>query len=272
MSTGKSNRPNINLPSGSQAEMYLSRALEEFHRASNGPDLWVEEDPFLSGSFLAESQALMAAQNRRLQALRTSVLFAAITVEAFANEFSAEALGAPTARMIDKLSPADKIETAIRLATGDNTILDRGRNPMQTITALIGTRNRLVHPKPTNGLAAWTQALEDSDEEAFGPKVAEQAILAVADLIVLCVPCLPHPNIRGGLAKMIVQNKDLLTAHRQSVGPTIRDLPTKDTEGTAPLHHQMRARIRPRKTGPAGDTGTTAPEAERAGVDDPAAR
>jgi hypothetical protein len=247
MPTGRSNRPKPGLPPGSQAEMYLSRALDEFHRASNAPDLWIEEDPFLSGSLLAESQALMTAQNQRLQALRTSVLFAAITVEAFANEFASEALGAPTARMIDKLGPAEKIETAVRLATGDDTILDRGRHPMQTITTLTTTRNRLVHPKPTNGLAAWTQALEDSDEKAFGPEVAEQSILAVADLIVLCVPRLPHPNLRGGLAKMIVRNKDLLRAHRESVGPKIRDLPAKDSPRVSPFRNQMRGRIKSSK-------------------------
>ena len=67
--------------------------------------------------------------------------------------------------MIDNLSPADKVETAVRLATGDDTILDRGREPMQTVVQLIKIRNRLVHPKPSNGLAAWTQAVEESDEK-----------------------------------------------------------------------------------------------------------
>jgi hypothetical protein len=235
----------IKIPPGSQAEMYLSRALDEFYRASNPPDLWIEEDPFLAGSLLAGAQMTMTAQNRRLQALRTSVLFSAVAVEAFANEFAYEALGAPTARMIDNLGPADKIETAVRLATGDDSILDRGRQPMQTIVSLVKTRNRLVHPKPTNGLAAWTQAVEETDEDTFGPKVAEQAILAVSELIVLCVPHLPHPNLSGGLAKMIAQNKDLLTKHREGVGQTIRDLPAKGAPGTSSLHNQMRGRIKP---------------------------
>jgi hypothetical protein len=97
-------RTEITLPPGSQAEMYLSRAVEEFHRAGNPPDLWTEPDPFLADSIVfSGAQALMTAQNNRLQALRTSVLFAAITVEAFANEFASEALGAKAAEMIDNL-------------------------------------------------------------------------------------------------------------------------------------------------------------------------
>jgi hypothetical protein len=34
----------------SQAEMYLARALEEFHHASNAPDLWVPADALHRGS------------------------------------------------------------------------------------------------------------------------------------------------------------------------------------------------------------------------------
>jgi hypothetical protein len=250
-------RTEIKLPPGSQAEMYLSRAVEEFHRASNPPDLWTEPDPFLADSFVfSGAQALMTAQNNRLQALRTSVLFAAITVEAFANEFANEALGSKTAEMIDNLSPADKIETAVRLATGDDTILDRGREPMQTVVQLIKIRNRLVHPKPSNGLAAWTQAVEESDETAFGPQAAERAILQAGNLIVLCVPHMPHPNLRGGLAKMIVQNEDLLTTHRESVGPGIRDLPGKDAPGTSSIYNQMRGRITPAAAGLEGAAPT----------------
>ena len=87
-------RTEIEPPPGSQAEMYLSRAVEEFHRASNPPDLWTEPDPFLAGSIVfSGAQALMTAQNNELQALRTSVLFAAITVEAFANEFATRRSG-----------------------------------------------------------------------------------------------------------------------------------------------------------------------------------
>jgi hypothetical protein len=243
-------RTEIKLPPGSLAEMYLSRAVEEFHRTGDPPDLWTEPDPFLADSIVFSGErALMTAQNNRLQALRTSVLFAAITVEAFANEFATEALGAKTAEMVDNLSPADKVETALRLATGDDTILDRGRDPMQMVVQLIKIRNRLVHPKPSKGPAAWTQAVEESDEKAIGPQAAERAILQVANLIVLCAPHLPYPNLRGGLAKMIVQNEDLLTTHREAVGPGIRDLPGKDAPGTSSIYNQMLGRIKPAATG-----------------------
>lgn len=243
-------RTEIKPPPGSQAEMYLGRAIEEFHRASNPPDLWTEPDPFLADSIVfSGAQALMTAQNNRLQALRTAVLFAAITVEALANEFATEALGTKTAEMIDNLSPADKVETAVRLATGDDTILDRSRDPMQTVVQLIRIRNRLVHPKPSNGLAAWTQGIDESDEMAFGPQAAERAIVQVAQLIVLCVEYMPYPNLHGGLAKTVFRNKDLLTKHRELVGPRIRDLPSKDAPGTSSIYNQMRGRIKPAATG-----------------------
>jgi hypothetical protein len=69
----------------SQAEMYLARALEEFHHASNAPDLWVPADALHRGSMLASSQEVLTAKNRRLHFLRSAVLFAALSAEAFAN-------------------------------------------------------------------------------------------------------------------------------------------------------------------------------------------
>ena len=84
--------------------MYLSRALDEFHRAGNAPELWIEPDPFLKDSIVfGGAQQIVTAQNRRLQALRSCMLFAAIAVEAFANEFAYHVLGAQTAKTIDNL-------------------------------------------------------------------------------------------------------------------------------------------------------------------------
>jgi hypothetical protein len=226
--------------------MYLSRALDELHRAGNAPELWIEPDPFHKDSIaFGGAQQIMTAQNRRLQALRSCMLFAAITVEAFANEFAYHALGAQTAKTIDNLGPAEKIDTALRLAACNEDLLDRGRDPFQTVVTLVKTRNQLVHPKPSNGLAAWTQDLEDSDEDVFGPRAAERAVLAVADLIVLCVPYMPHAIQHGGLAKSVAMNKDLLKAHREAIGNRIRDLPAKDTPATPTLQHQIRGRIKP---------------------------
>ena len=134
---------------GSQAEMYLSRALDALHRAGNPPELWIEPDPFLKDSIVfGGAQQILTAQNLRLQALRSCMLFAAITVEAFANEFAYHALGAQTAKTIDNLGPAEKIDTALRLAACNGDLLDRGRDPFQTVVTLVKTRNRLVHPKP----------------------------------------------------------------------------------------------------------------------------
>jgi hypothetical protein len=176
-----------------QSEMYLIRALDEFHRAGNAPDLWMPVDDFHSETIFKGAQEVLTAKNRRLQFLRTSVLFSAIAAEAFANEFVDDTLGRNMAGTLDKLSTADKLIVGAQLVAGNTSPLDKGRQPMQDIAGLATTRDRLVHPKEKGGIAAWTQHVTEDDENRVGAAAAEGAILAVVDLVVVCNPCRSTP-------------------------------------------------------------------------------
>jgi len=102
------------------------------------------------------------------------VLFAALAIEAFANELLAELLEARDLEAVDRLEVPDKLLIGARLATGQSP-LSRGAQPLQDVAALVKKRNRLVHPKPHNGIAAWIQDVEAEDEEAIGPRAAATA-------------------------------------------------------------------------------------------------
>jgi hypothetical protein len=225
--------------------MYLRRALEEFHHSANGPELWVEVHGPIRGSPLLEgAQAKLTAVNRRLHFLRSAILFAAIAAEAFANELLDDLLSRADAEALDKLEPAEKLLMGTRLASGVSP-LDRGSEPMQGLVKLAQTRNRLVHPRPAGGYAAWAQDLEPRDDEGIGPAAACKAILTVADAIVACNPLREHARIYGAVARTIARHRSLVEGHQARAGYKIMDLPAEDDEGVPDLFGQTQESVRP---------------------------
>lgn len=103
-----------------------------------------------------------------------------MAVEAFANELLDELLTPADFDALDRLDVAAKLLIGTRLAAGGSP-LSRGAQPLQDVALLATTRNRLMHPKPKNGIAAWIQDIEATDEEAVGPKAALTAIIRVAE-------------------------------------------------------------------------------------------
>ena len=223
----------------SQAQMYLGRALEDYHHASNAPDLWVPAHALYRGSLLEGAQEVLTAKTRRLQFLRSAVLFAALAVEAYANELLADILPPRDWEALDQLKPPEKLLLGTRLAGEGESPLDRGAEPLQSVTELMKVRNRLVHARPQGGIAAWVQDVEEADERAIGPDAALNAILRVSETVVACNPLRPHPSLHGGIAQMIVWHAALVRAHNERGGPRILDVPARDAEGAAPLHDQM---------------------------------
>jgi hypothetical protein len=256
MSTRRKHRPQSRreaFGTASQAEMYLSRALEEFHRSANAPDLWIPVDAFHRDSLLEGPQASLTARNRRLHFLRSTVLFAALSAEAFANELLDELLSSADADALDKLSAPDKLLIGTRTAA-ETSPLTRGAEPMQGLVELVRTRNRLVHPRPKGGLAAWVQDVQPTDEDSIGPAAARRAILSVADAVVLCTPVRKHPLLHGGVAKTIARHRALLDRHQDNAGPTILDVPDHDAAGVPGLYEQMQeVSAAKRDSNPVGD-------------------
>jgi hypothetical protein len=145
----------------SQAEMYLMRALEEFHHSANAPDLWAPVSGPLRDSLLESAQAVGTAKNRRLQFLRGTVLFVAIAIEAFANELLAElleprdleAVDRLEVEAVDRLEVPDKLLIGTRFATGQSP-LSRGAQPLQDVATLVEHARRCGQDDPPPPCAA----------------------------------------------------------------------------------------------------------------------
>lgn len=223
----------------SQAEMYLTRALEDFHHSANPPDLWVPVDALHRNSIVFEgAQAVLTARNRRLHFLRGTVLFAALSAEAFTNELLDELLTADQFRAIDRDPTLKKLTDGIALA-GRVSPVSLGSQPLQGVRTVLRTRDALVHPKPQGGIAAWVQDIEEPDEKRVGPKAALDAILRVAEMCVACLELWKHPRLHSGLAQMVIYHRGLIEKHQSLAGSTILSVPERDAEGVASLHDQM---------------------------------
>jgi hypothetical protein len=222
--------------------MYLTQALEEFHHSANAPDLWVPVAGLLRGSPLEGAQAVGTAKDRRLRFLRGTVLLAALAIEAFANELLAELLPPRDFDAVDRLEVPDKLLIGTRLASGQSP-LSRGAQPLQDVGVVVKTRNRLVHAKPQNGIAAWIRDVEAADEEAVGPRAALTALLSVSETIVVCTELRQYPNLHGGVAKTILDRGQMLIRHKDLAGPKIADVPAQDADGVPPLWDQMQEAI-----------------------------
>jgi hypothetical protein len=223
----------------SQAEMYLSRALQEFHRSANPPDLWVPVDALHRDSIVFEApQAVMNARNLRLQFLRGTVLFSAVSAEAFTNELLDELLTDAQFDDLDRCPTLEKLVDGIKLATGA-TPVNRGSEPLQGLRAVLKTRDALVHPKPRDGVAAWERDIEPSDEARVGPKAALDAILRVAETAVACQKLWRHPSLHSGLAKTVIYHRRLIETQQELAGETITSLPPRDADGVPSLNDQM---------------------------------
>lgn len=218
--------------------MYLLRALDDFHRSANAPDLWVPVDAMHRDSLLEGAQAAYTARNRRLHFLRSSILFSALSAEAFANELLADLLSPADAEAMDKLPTPDKLLLGIR-AAGHEPPLERGSEPLQSLVTLFRTRNRLVHPRPQGGLAAWVRDVEEAEESALGPRAAQRALICVAEVSASCNELRKHPNLAAGLARTILRHRQIVEQYQAAAGESILDVPPKDAPGTAPLDHQM---------------------------------
>jgi hypothetical protein len=214
--------------------MYLTRALEELHHSANAPDLWVPVAGLLRGSLLEGAQAVGTAKDLRLRFLRGTVLYAALAIEAFANELLAELLTARDFDAVDRLEVPDKLLIGTRLASGQSP-LSRGAQPLQDVAVVVKTRNRLVHARPQNGIAAWIRDVEAADEEAVGPRAALTAVLSVSETIVVCTELREYPNLHGAVAKTILDHRQMLVRHNDLAGPKIADLPARDADGVPPL-------------------------------------
>lgn len=109
---------------------------------------------------------------------------------------------------------------------------------MQGLVLLFKTGNRLAHPRPRGGIAAWASDVEDSDEIAIGPKAALSAVLTVDEVISRCTELRRHPNLHRDTAKMIRYHRQVLERHNELCGPKVLDIPKTSVSSQPPLMDQ----------------------------------
>lgn len=210
--------------SNSQSGSYFDQAVEAL-RASGDPNvLWADADDFHRGSPIFEQPQRQAdALQRRLWLLRSSVLFAAVCAEAYANEFSAEVLSASDAKTLDRLPTVDKILLSPRLG-GKESSVERGSEPVQTIQTLFKVRDALVHPRRSSP-AAYVRYATDQDEALVGPRPAGRYLIAVATLMDAFDALRPPPAVLFQPGRLVAKHPSVLELHLDEVGRTIGDLP-----------------------------------------------
>jgi hypothetical protein len=99
------------------------------------------------------------------------VLFAMLAAEAFANQYLQGHLSGEEFKAADKLPTLDKFILGQRLVRGES-LMDRGREPAQTLKRLLDQRSALVHPK---------LATEGRDGPVYTPEEAAKFIVAMVD-------------------------------------------------------------------------------------------
>ena len=248
--TPASRRPptSFEFPFAAQSAAYLSQAIDALTDACSAAALYVPLPKFYKRSLVfGPAQEKMTAQNRRLQFLRNTALFAALAAEAYANEFITEILPAADEEAVDRLSTPDKLLLAPRIA-GKDPPLNRGADPFQSLAKLFKTRNALVHPRP-GGIAAAIQNVTDDDQEWVGPKAVVEGLNGVARTIVLLEPLLNRIHLIGE-ATLIAAHRTVLEKHIAALGDDIWTIPAKYDPTPVHLLEQMRVRAEKKASSP----------------------
>lgn len=191
--------------------------------------------------------------HRRLGLLRSTVLFTALAVEAYANEFLEDAVSSADAHVLDRLAAPEKLLFGSRLA-GVEPALDRGRQPLQRLIKLAEARNALVHPRRVGpkSIGAFPHNVTARDRELIGPRAAADYVIAAAQAMVLLEPCRPAAML-GDFASAIVEGCAALDEHVELLGDDIVALPERDSPGPPSLLvelHRRRATRRRRRAKP----------------------
>lgn len=221
-----------------QSNAYLNHAAESLTDAASPRALWRPADSLHQGGFLERTQRGVDAGNRRLARLKTSVIFSALAVEAYANEFLVATCVRADAAAVDRLPTPEKLILAPRL-NGLPTVVQRGREPHQTISRLFKVRNLLVHPSAQGYSALVIDDLTDRDEADLGPTAAGDYLIAVGHMI------FELNTIRSdrrwiGEAALLWEEAPAVRGFVAAMGPRIGDIPAEDAGEPVGLLHAAR--------------------------------
>jgi hypothetical protein len=185
---------------------------------------------------LPRAMAILDALARRHTHLRTAALFAALAAEAYVNEFLATLLSGGDFRAVDRLPTIEKYVVGCRLALGEPLFV-RGREPVQTIAALLKLRDKLVHPKPGYGpTRPYIDKTPGETEADFTAARAGRFIVYVAAAAVILLKRARPEELIDIPATFIWQGRNTVFAHAMRVSG---DLPPLDAPSEKPLLSQV---------------------------------
>jgi len=210
-----------------QSGAYFEQAVEALRSAGDPHVLWGEAPDWHKGGILEPFQRRADAIQRRGWLLRSAVLFAALSAEAYANEILIELLTPADADALDRLPTTEKLLLGPKIA-GSESPLDRGKEPFQTVQRLFKVRATLVHPRATSP-AAFPRYITDNDEKLIGPRAAGKDIIAVAGVTELLDPLRPPPPNWFRPGQLVAKHPEILDKHLTDIGDTILFLPAEDS-------------------------------------------
>ncbi len=154
------------------------------------------------------------AESWRITYSRRALLFAAFSAEAYANDFLFEEWSGKDREALQVLSTVNKYALLPGFA-GRESVLARGRDPLQRIKWLFDRRNELVHAKPQ----------EDKDltwePENHNPIAAAESILAVAEGAAMLAGEAPEASVLS----YVLAEREALLKYGQRPLPDIHDEP-----------------------------------------------
>jgi hypothetical protein len=156
-----------------------------------------------------------AAQSRQLDYARTSILFSALSAEAYINGFLWRKLPAADFEVVERLPTDEKYVLGPELVLKER-LFDRGAEPVQSIAALFKLRHDLVHPKGKRVEMNPDGDLIDPRFRRFNPESAANFIIRVAEAAAaLC----DHDEGRrpDRVVVTVLENRDKLTAFGQTL-------------------------------------------------------
>lgn len=154
------------------AGSYLARALAELRASGSSEALYpITRVGVRVSRAMRGKRGRRIAKGRQVEHTRSGVLFAMLAAEAFANQYLQVHLSGEEFAAADRLPTLDKFILGPRLVRGED-LLERGREPAQTLKKLLGQRSALVHPK---------LAKPGQDGPIYTPEEVAQFIVAVVD-------------------------------------------------------------------------------------------
>ena len=213
---------------GAQSGAYIRQAARELRAAGDPKVLWDNISHVYEGSLiLGRVERVVQASTQRLWHLRTAVLYAALSAEAYANEFLAHVLTPGEIQEVDRMPVIEKLSKGPSWADLTSP-LSRGTAPLQAVQQLIDLRDALAHPRPGQ-IPAHAASVTAEDEKRLGPPAVGRYIVAVAQVMELLDDLRPPPVFyRSG--RLLAQHPEVLQQHLHQVGETILRVPQESAD------------------------------------------